>query len=90
MFRNGQFGDMTGLTPAQAFAMGDLNGDFRNNHADFVIFKGAFEAANGADAFRALFAQVPEPSTILLALIIVALPSCSSRRAGARTRRSPD
>jgi endonuclease/exonuclease/phosphatase family metal-dependent hydrolase len=90
MFRNGQFGDMTGLTPAQAFAMGDLNGDFRNNHADFVIFKGAFEAANGADAFRALFAQVPEPSTILLALIIVALPSCSSRRAGARARRSPD
>ncbi len=39
MFRNGQFRDMTGLTPAQAFAMGDLNGDFRNNHADFLIFK---------------------------------------------------
>jgi len=75
MFRNGQFRDMTGLTPTQAFAMGDLNGDFRNNHADFVIFKNAFEAANGADAFAALFAHVPEPPTILLALILVALPT---------------
>jgi hypothetical protein len=69
MFRTGQFRDMTGLTPAQAFAMGDLNGDFRNNHADFVIFKRAFEAAHGADAFAALFAEVPEPSGILLATI---------------------
>ena len=39
MFRAGQFRDMTGLTPAQAYAMGDLNGDFRNDHADFLIFK---------------------------------------------------
>jgi endonuclease/exonuclease/phosphatase family metal-dependent hydrolase len=75
MFRTGQFRDMTGLTPAQAFALGDLNSDFRNNHADFLIFKRAFESANGADAFAALFANVPEPSTILLALILVALPS---------------
>jgi exonuclease III len=81
MFRNGQFRDLTGLTPAQAFAMGDLNGDFRNNHADFVIFKDAFEAANGANAFAALFAEVPEPSTILMA-IVVAGAGLILRRAG--------
>ena len=81
MFRNGQFRDLTGLTPAQAFAMGDLNGDFRNNHADFVIFKDAFEAANGENAFAALFAEVPEPSTILMA-IVVAGAGLMIRRAG--------
>jgi hypothetical protein len=71
MFRNGQFGDMTGLTPSQAYALGDLNGDFRNDHADFVIFKDAFEAANGENSFAALLAGVPEPSTILMAIVVV-------------------
>jgi hypothetical protein len=80
-FRGGQFADMTGLTLAEAFALGDLNGDFRNNHADFVIFKGAFEAAHGANAFAALFARVPEPSTKFLA-IVVACAGLTIRRAG--------
>jgi exodeoxyribonuclease-3 len=84
MFRNGQFGDMTGLTRAQAFALGDLNGDFRNDHADFLIFKRAFEAVHGANAFAALLAGVPEPSTTIL----VASAAFISSRAGARTRRS--
>jgi endonuclease/exonuclease/phosphatase family metal-dependent hydrolase len=69
MFRSGQFRDMTGLTPAQAYAMGDLNGDFRNDHADFLIFKSAFEAAYGQGSFEALFAHVPEPSTIMLVML---------------------
>jgi hypothetical protein len=75
-FRSGQFVDMTGLTLAEAFALGDLNADFRNDHADFVLFKGAFEAANGTGSFAALLAQspaasprVPEPSAILLAVV---------------------
>ena len=38
-FRTGQHANLTGLSPSQAYAMGDLNGDFRNNHADFVLFK---------------------------------------------------
>ncbi|HEX2477550.1 MAG TPA: endonuclease/exonuclease/phosphatase family protein [Lacipirellulaceae bacterium] len=81
MFRTGQFRDMTGLTPAQAFTMGDLNGDFRNNHADFVIFKRAFESAHGADAFAALLARVPEPSTIFLTIVVVCT-GLMIRRAG--------
>jgi exodeoxyribonuclease-3 len=81
MFRNGQFRDMTGLTPAQAYALGDLNRDFRNDHADFLIFKRSFEAAHGANAFASLLAEVPEPSTILLAIIVLCV-GFTTRRAG--------
>jgi Na+-transporting NADH:ubiquinone oxidoreductase subunit NqrF len=65
-FRAGQQVNLTGLTHAQAYAMGDLNGDFRNDHADFVIFKAAFDAANGVGSFASMLASVPEPTTILL------------------------
>jgi hypothetical protein len=68
MFRGGQHVDMTGLTRSQALALGDLNGDFHNDFDDFVLFKSAFEAANGAGSFAAMLATVPEPSTILLVL----------------------
>jgi exodeoxyribonuclease-3 len=64
-FRGGQQVNMTGLTHAQAYALGDLNGDFRNDHADFVTFKSAFDAANGAGAFLDMLA-VPEPTAPLL------------------------
>jgi hypothetical protein len=65
-FRTGQQVDLNGLTHAQAYAMGDLNGDFRNDHADFVIFKTAFDAANGSGSFVTMLTSVPEPTTILL------------------------
>ncbi len=59
---------MTGLTRGQALELGDLNGDFHNDHADFVLFKSAFEAANGDGSFAAMLAQVPEPSSNFLAI----------------------
>jgi hypothetical protein len=68
LFRAGQQVDMTGLTQAQARALGDLDGDFRNDHADFVLFKATFESLNGTGSFTAMLATVPEPATILLAL----------------------
>jgi endonuclease/exonuclease/phosphatase family metal-dependent hydrolase len=68
-FRAGQQVNLTGLTHAQALAMGDLNGDFRNDHDDFVIFKTAFDASNGAGSFVAMVTSVPEPSTLLLVII---------------------
>ena len=64
-FRSGQQVGMTGLTRSQAFARGDLNGDFRNDHADFALFKSVFEKENGAGSFAALVG-VPEPSTFVL------------------------
>ena len=42
--------------------MGDLNGDFRNDHADFALFKAAFESTNGAGSFAAIVIGVPEPA----------------------------
>ena len=71
-FRAGQLANLTGLTHAQAYAMGDLNGDFRNDHADFVLFKEAYDAAHGAAHLLAMVSAVPEPaSSVLVALIAV-------------------
>jgi hypothetical protein len=66
IFRNGQHAEMTGFTRSQSLGLGDLNGDFLNNHADFVMFKSIFEAANGQGAFAAMLANVPEPSSMIL------------------------
>lgn len=64
-FRNGQLTNMSGLTANQAYAKGDLNADFRNDHADFVIFKNVYEAAHGAGSLARLL-QVPEPAGAVL------------------------
>lgn len=80
-FRGGQLINMTGYTVAQALAAGDLNSDFRNDHADFVLFKSAFDAVNGAGAFVAMAASVPEPGTVsLIVLAATAVPFIRGRR----------
>jgi len=79
-FRSGQQADLTGLTQQQAYQQGDLNGDFLNNHADFVLFKEAYERTNGAGSLAALIAGVPEPSTYLLALVTAGLAFFPRRR----------
>jgi hypothetical protein len=68
-FRGGQQINMTGFTAAQALAAGDLNGDFRNDHADFVLFKSVFDSVNGAGAFVDMLASVPEPVPAIPAAI---------------------
>lgn len=62
--RDNQHADLSGLTQAQAFARGDLNGDLRNNYTDYMLFKQEFEKFNGPHALAALLHQVPEPSFI--------------------------
>jgi glucose/arabinose dehydrogenase len=67
--------DLGGLTPAEAMALGDLNGDFLNDGFDFALFKSAYEEANGEGSFNDLF-QVPEPASIvclLVAALMIAL-----------------
>jgi glucose/arabinose dehydrogenase len=68
--------DLTGLSPAQAYALGDLNGDLLNNSLDFGLFKDAFVEANGSAAFAQLF-TVPEPS--FSSLWLLACAACASR-----------
>jgi hypothetical protein len=80
-FRSGQFLNMTGMTLAEAAALGDLNGDLRNDHEDFVLFKSAFEATNGPGSFAAMLA-VPEPAGASLAML--ALVSMTRRRRARR------
>jgi hypothetical protein len=87
LFRQGQQVNMTGLTQAQARALGDLDGDFHNDHADFVLFKATYESLNGAGSFAAMLASVPEPATILLALFGgVAIVRQGDRRRGNSVR----
>jgi hypothetical protein len=68
IFRANQHGDFTGKSGAEAYQMGDISGDSQNNHTDFVIFKTLYDAANGAGAFVAMLAAVPEPSAAVLVL----------------------
>ncbi|WP_425398833.1 endonuclease/exonuclease/phosphatase family protein [Aeoliella sp.] len=97
-FRNGQHVDMSGLTPDQAYALGDLNGDFRNNYNDFMLFKQNFEAQNGRGALQQLIAQVPESSSGAYAILACPLIAprmwrafrnatrCNERQPSARQR----
>ena len=63
--------------------MGDLNGDFRNDHADFALFKTAFETSNGAGSFASGITQVPEPASALLSIWIT-FAGISSRKGAKR------
>lgn len=58
----------TGELPVAAYLKGDLDGDLDNDYNDFLLFKTDYTAANGAGAFLAL-TGVPEPSTVLIALL---------------------
>ena len=66
--RENLFSDVSTLLTVDALAAGDLDGSGRVDEFDFERFKAAFDAANGAGAFAAMAARVPEPTTLLLVL----------------------
>ena len=51
IFRTNQQTNLTSLSKAQAYRLGDLDGDLHDDFADFVLFKNAYDIANGAGAF---------------------------------------
>ena len=61
--------DLSALSGAEQYQRGDLDGDGDNDVNDFTLFKDDFDLVNGAGAFNAMLAGVPEPSSILLVLI---------------------
>jgi hypothetical protein len=58
--------DLSDLSPVEAYAHGDLDGDGLNNVIDFGLFKTAYESAHGVGSFAQLFVNVPEPAALLL------------------------
>ncbi len=76
--------DLQGLTRAEAYRRGDLNGDNQNNIVDVGLFKDFFDAQNGDGSFERMIASLPEPSSAwLLAAGLLAGPLLRRRR-GAR------
>jgi len=57
--------ELTGMTMADAFQMGDMDDDFDNDYQDFLLFKDAYEQANGVGSLAQLL-TVPEPSFLFL------------------------
>lgn len=80
ILRVNQHTNMTSLSLAQAYRLGDLTSDKTSNHADFAAFKTAYETVNGVGSFAALLATVPEPSAaVLLVGVGVALLPAARR-----------
>jgi hypothetical protein len=74
--------DLSDLSIHEAFAAGDVNGDFRNDYADFQLFKTVFDELNGAGAFAAALA-VPEPTMLgMMTLAALCGVICRSSRRG--------
>jgi hypothetical protein len=76
IFRTSQHVDLSNKSLAEAYRMGDMNRDRMNNHPDFVAFKTAYDSANGAGAFVAMLASIPEPCSSILVLTagLLAIP----------------
>ena len=78
IFKAGFDEDLSGLSLAQAYQMGDLDGDLDNDPFDFGLFKELYDAENGAGAFNAMIsAAVPEPSTFVLIARLGAANPCT-------------
>jgi hypothetical protein len=82
--RNNFNSNLASLTRAEAYNLGDLNGDGVNNRADFAVFKGLYDAANGVGAFEVMAAAVPEPNCLFLSAIGICMAALS-RRSRVRT-----
>lgn len=70
-FRQSHFSQFSTLSLAEAYGLGDLDGDHDNDYDDFLLFKDDSIAIHGEAAFAQLL-QVPEPTTGA----ILALASC--------------
>jgi hypothetical protein len=80
ILRDNMHTNLSSLTLAQAFFLGDLTGDKANNHDDFVAFKILYEDANGAGSFARMLAGVPEPSTLLMFVVGLLSAGLTGRR----------
>ena len=82
ILRAHQHADLSGMTNAQAYFLGDLTGDKADNFDDFVLFKKIYEAAHGAGSFSSMAAGVPEPSSLVLIILAGGMATFLGRRGG--------
>jgi hypothetical protein len=87
ILRNNQLANLSGKTFSEAYFLGDVTADLKNNHADFVLFKALYDEANGVGSFEAMLAGVPEPSALCLILAAGACAAPALRRAARRAAR---
>lgn len=75
-FKAGYGEDLTGVTVAEAYLLADFDGNSVHTLNDFLLFKAAYETANGLGSFAGLFSNpVPEPATAWSLVGIVAAAS---------------
>lgn len=80
IFSANHLADLSGYTPEQRAALGDLDGDGVNDYSDFFKFRYQYESLNGVGAFAALFnTTVPEPATVTLLLLAASLTGLRRR-----------
>jgi hypothetical protein len=87
LFHPNLLADLSSMTDVERALAGDLDGDGDNDVSDFTLFKADFDAANGAGAFNAMLAGVPEPSAVALVLLGGLAMSAFRRRRRATTTR---
>jgi hypothetical protein len=66
LFYPNMLANLSSLTGVQRALAGDLDRDGDNDVTDFANFKADYDAANGAGAFNAMLANVPEPATVAM------------------------
>lgn len=74
--------DLSHLSASEAYSKGDLNGDFKNNALDFILFRKAYDTEYGAGALESAYYFVPEPTArnvVLIAIYVLTLSNPSSR-----------
>jgi hypothetical protein len=69
-FRSHHLDEMTGLSLAESYQLGDLDGDGDNDFTDFRLFQANYVAAHGEAAFAAIL-RVPEPGSAMLCIVAV-------------------
>ncbi len=78
-YNSGRGVNLTGLSLDEAYQMGDMDGDFDNDIADFVKFKTLFLQAQGIESVESPLA-VPEPAATFLVFAGICLGWGFSRR----------
>jgi hypothetical protein len=78
VFRSFNLTNLSGLSDAQQYGRGDLNGDEANDFDDFRLFQADYDAVHGDGALAAA-ARVPEPSGACLALVAASAAFCGRR-----------